>query len=119
MHREGVRAGLGGDGVGEVREDRRVGVVARDEVGVGEHLVEHARVDPAVGVERLVHTVGDVATQPVGVEVGQCHADQRHGQLAALDEPVERGEHQLVREVPGDPEQDEDVRGARPAAPDV
>ena len=32
VHREGVRAGLGGDGVGEVREDRRVGVVARDEV---------------------------------------------------------------------------------------
>ena len=110
MHRERLGAGLGGDGLGEAGEHGRIRVVAADEVDEPEHLLQHG----GVGRARRLHAVGDVPAQPVGVQVGERHPDDRHRELAARDEPVERGEHELAREVAGDAEQHQDVRSPRP-----
>ena len=63
MDRERVRAGLGGDSVGEAGEDVRIRVVAADEVDEPEHLLQDGLIDPARGP----HAVRDVPAQPVRV----------------------------------------------------
>ena len=110
MHRERLGAGLRGDGLGEAGEHSWVRVVAADEVDEAEHLVQYCGVGRAGGL----HALRDVPAQAVGVEVGERHPDDGHRELAARDELVERGQHELAREVAGDAEQHQDIGSSRP-----
>ena len=96
MHRERVGAGLGGDGLGEAGEHGRIRVVAADEVDEPEHLLQHGGIDRARGL----HAVRDVPAQPVRVQVGERDPDDRHRELAARDQPVERGSTSLRARSP-------------------
>jgi hypothetical protein len=94
-------------GVREPLERQWVPVVARHEVHQTLQPLQRRGLDV---VQRCLDAVADVFAQLLGVPVGAGHADHGHGELTALDEPVERGEDHLAGEVTGDSEEHQYVR---------
>jgi hypothetical protein len=99
VHEEALARGL----LAQPLERGGVAVVARHQPQVARQLLERRVAHAAAGL-------AGVLAQPVEVQVGLGHADDRQVEPAVGGQAVERGQQHLARQVARDAEQDERAR---------